>query len=129
MAYKPMPQWLKDHLYAPITGTLTYRYGRIAKVCLCQDCNVRVLQGLADEIEPAKVEIVELTEFGEVGALLDGRATYRLYGHLRSTLELSRRDTWRISTAPIGTSDANGKIRVFAEHKCGKPIPREWIAG
>jgi hypothetical protein len=63
------------------------------------------------------VEPYPLSVLGEVEALRDCRTTYQVahYG-------LAARNSSMIRTRPAGS------VMVLAEHRCGEPLPRTWIA-
>lgn len=92
---------------------------RTASLWTCR-CGEPVLTGLDDDhcAFTATCDPYRLTALGEVEALRDGRWTYQL---VRRSLD--RRDQWNIPGHPP-TVD----LPVLAEHRCGQPIPADWIA-
>lgn len=107
---EPMPDWLRTQL--EVAGRLdTDGVARKAKSTHCKACGSCVLTGL-DSDRCALVATVDpwpVDAYGELSALLTGRATYSLFG-----LELVWRDASAVRTRPCP---------VLVEHRCGAPIP------
>jgi hypothetical protein len=98
-------------------------FAPIAKLRYCGRCGGTVLKGLDDEwcAGEATAEPVIVSETGEASALIEGRASYRLLGGTPTTLRLFYRNAAEI---------AHGHVagwRVVVEHRCDRPIPREWV--
>jgi hypothetical protein len=124
----PLPDWLRRKLYDPIVGEFTEGYRKIAIVSRCIDCRQLAWHGMDhDPIgKPARADLRELNQLGELGAHLDGRSTYRLRGHTPRSMTLTRRDWWDIKMESPGDHDTSGDVIILAEHRCGQPIPTEW---
>ena len=89
---------------------------RRAQSKTCRRCGATTLFGLdADRAAlDATADPVPLTRAGELRAALAGRATYAL-----ASGELHHRDRWAL-TAPARV--------VVPEHRCGQPVPADWVA-
>lgn len=82
-------------------------------------CGATVITGLTGDrcALIVTVDAAQLTAAGEVAALTDGRATYRL-----DTRYLTPRDRWNIPGQPPAHDRP-----VHATHACGKPPPNDWL--
>lgn len=115
-----MPEWLRAQLIDQ--GHLSESgLARTARILRHRPCGLPTLAGLDSHLAAleARVDLGELTAFGEAAALLSGRRTYE-YNIIRR--QLSRRDRYRIAGKPAGS----GQATVFAEHRCEEPIPASW---
>lgn len=82
-------------------------------------CRMATLAGL-DRDRAALVVHVEpypISPVGEVAALRDGRATYQV-----APWGLLQRTAHHIRQTPAG------QRTVLAKHRCGEPLPADWIA-
>lgn len=84
----------------------------------CQQCRADVIVG-PDADRAALIAVTDpqpITRRGELLAACDKRHTYSqdLNGWLH------HRDGWRLRSPAHGT--------VLAEHRCGQPLPDDWIA-
>ena len=96
-------------------------FGSVARLRKCGRCGGTILKGLDDEwcAGEATVEPAFVSEVGEALALLDGRSTYRLLGQAKPQLFYRNAEEIR-----------HGHLsgwRVVVEHRCGKPIPSDWV--
>lgn len=122
---KPLPSWLRAHLSNPISGSAPHWVTKRARIRQCRRCRVQVWMGL-DPMASATCDLPFVTIAGEAYATLLGRATYRLYGHTPSTLELEYRGNWERVMMPIGSEDSSGVVLVLVEHRCYYSFPREY---
>jgi hypothetical protein len=80
----------------------------------CQKCRHPVMASTVSGL-PRHIDISALTMAGELAALLEGRATFSLYGE-----RLWRRNAEQIAS---GRRD----YPVFREHRCGPAVPDEQV--
>ena len=112
-----MPDWLRSMLIDK--GVLTAQGLTIrAKVMTHRACGFPTLAGIDARVAglDAWCDLGQLSPYGELHALLDGRRTYRLHRG-----ELDPRDRWNTAGHPAGHD-----LPVFAEHRCHQPIPATW---
>lgn len=112
---EPMPDWLRTQL--EVAGRLdTDGVARKARSGRCRDCGAEILTGLDSDrcALTATVDPWPVDAYGELSALLTGRATYSLFG-----LELVWRDASAVRTRPCP---------VLVEHRCGNAIPHSPLA-
>jgi hypothetical protein len=117
MTRERMPDWLRSMLIDK--GVLTAQGLTIrAKIITHRPCGIPTLAGIDGRVAGLDTwcDLGQLSPHGELQAMLDGRRTYRLYGG-----ELDPRDRWNTLGHP-----ASHDRPVFAEHRCGQPIPANW---
>jgi hypothetical protein len=87
-------------------------------------CGAQVLKGLNDDwcAFVVRADIWPLSPYGEMLALLSGRATYDLHRH-GDHYRLYARDRWNIRGRPAGTLYPAWRSDVVADHVCGYPLP------
>lgn len=115
-----MPDWLRAQLIDK--GYLTEAgLSRTARIVRHRPCSIPTLAGLDAHLcaLSVHVDLAQLSAAGEALALLDGRRTY---GYNLIRRQLSPRDQYRIASNPAGIDSAI----VFAEHRCGQPVPADW---
>jgi hypothetical protein len=82
---------------------------------------MRVLYGM--DSEPAgsiaTADIEPLDALGEYTARAEGRDTFRLYGHGKTSMQMEYRLTADVALQPIGARDTAGEVVVLRQHKCG----------
>lgn len=111
-----IPAWLQNHLEA-LGRWDTDGIRRAAAARLCR-CGARILAALDDDVAalPVRADPAPLDAAGELAALMQGRATFRLQ-HNNGKWELDRRSVFDIQQQPAE------ETHVLPEHKCGRPIP------
>jgi hypothetical protein len=94
---------------------------RGARVVCCRNCAAPVFRGLDADLMALEVtlDVRPVNAAGELAALIEGRRTYELSWIARpGRYEIERRDHFRISGRPPGTSG----IDVLTSHVCGQTI-------
>jgi hypothetical protein len=112
-----MPTWLKDHLVQ--AGHISEAgLTRKARVRRCR-CGASTIAGIDNNGLDTWLIPTEINTLGEVMALVEQRGTWEMRGQ-----QLIRRHQFNIRARPAGTDSTRP---VFAAHKCGEPIPAEWL--